>query len=62
MSTLATRNAPAAPEAMSPADLAAVRRALRVRLLKDLVSNGLYEVRADRLADRLAHLLDPDAG
>ena len=30
------------------------RRKLRVRLLRDLVSNGLYRVPVDALADRLA--------
>ena len=62
MSTLATRSHAPAPETPTPADLAEARRALRVRLLKDLVSNGLYQVRADRLADRLVSVLEIDAG
>ena len=34
-------------------DLAIIRRQLRIRLLRDLVSNGLYRVPTEALAERL---------
>ena len=42
--------------------LAEARRALRVRLLRDLVSNGLYRVRSGPLAERMLMRLDWDVG
>ena len=38
-------------------DLEARRRALRVRLLRDLVETGLYKVPVEALADRLMSVL-----
>lgn len=38
-------------------DVALVRRQLRIRLLRDLVSNGLYQVPTEALADRLIGVL-----
>ena len=40
-------------------DLALVRRELRIGLLRDLVSNGLYQVSTEALADRLLGVLTP---
>ena len=34
-------------------DIAVARRDLRIRLLRDLVANGLYQVPTEALADRL---------
>ena len=34
-------------------DIAAIRRQLRIELLRDLVSSGLYRVSTDVLAERL---------
>jgi hypothetical protein len=56
MTTFAERNDPAAGLPAGPSsctDLEAERRRLKVRLLRDLVSNGLYRVRMDELVDRL---------
>jgi hypothetical protein len=47
---------PPAAEA-APTDPEAIRRALRVRLLRDLVSNGLYQVPTEALAERLLPVL-----
>lgn len=53
-----TPNAAARPPVeAAPADPEAVRRALRVRLLRDLVSHGLYQVPTDALAERLLPVL-----
>lgn len=48
---------PPVPVEAAPADRAAARRALRVRLLRDLVSNGLYQVPTAALAERLVPVL-----
>lgn len=48
---------PPVPVEAAPADRAAARRALRVRLLRDLVSNGLYQVPTQALVDRLLPVL-----
>lgn len=45
------------PAEAAPVDPEAVRRALRVRLLRDLVSHGLYQVPTDALAERLLPVL-----
>lgn len=42
-------------------DLAVVRRDLRIRLLRDLVSNGLYRVSTEALAERLIGVVGPRA-
>ena len=44
------------------AEVSATRRALRLKLLRDLVSEGLYRVRPDDLAERLLTRLGPDLG
>ena len=38
----------------------AVRRQARIRLLKDLVQNGLYRIDTDVLADTLIRRLGPE--
>jgi hypothetical protein len=48
---------PPVPVEAAPADSEAARRALRVRLLRDLVSNGLYRIRIEELAERLVPVL-----
>jgi hypothetical protein len=48
----------AALAASSGLDLEAERRRLKVRLLRDLVANGLYRVSVDALAERLATVLE----
>ena len=49
--------APPHPAPPQTPDLEARRRALRVRLLRDLVENGLYKVPVEALADRLMSVL-----
>lgn len=44
-------------EGCPPMSLDAVRRRLRVRLLQDLVSRGLYRVPTEALAERLVDVL-----
>jgi hypothetical protein len=47
--------------AMAPAEsLDEARRRNRIKLLRDLVSNGLYRVQTERLAERLAPILQQD--
>jgi hypothetical protein len=48
----------ARPGADEATDLEIARRALRVRLLRDLVHEGLYRLPSERLAERL--LARPD--
>lgn len=48
---------PPVPIEAAPADRDAARRALRIRLLRDLVQNGLYQVPTAQLAERLIPVL-----
>ena len=50
---------PTVPAEAAPVEREAARRALRVRLLRDLVSHGLYRVDRDALAERLVSVLLP---
>ena len=43
---------------LSPSDPEAARRVLKIRLLRDLVSHGLYRVPTDALAERLGPVLE----
>ena len=49
-----TMTAPEGSTSTDPARIAAQRRA-RIRLLKDLVQNGLYRIDSDQLAYTLLH-------
>lgn len=52
-----TPQLPPVPVEAAPRTREAARRALRVRLLRDLVGNGLYRVPTDALAERLVPVL-----
>lgn len=51
---------PPVPVEAAPADREAARRALRIRLLRDLVNNGLYQVPTEALAERLVGVLSQE--
>ena len=51
---------PPVPVEAAPADRDAARRALRVRLLRDLIANGLYQIPTEALAERLVAVLQPE--